>query len=138
MPVSLTRQVGFHATHRLELPGLSTEENLARFGWTARPHDHHYTCLVTVTGPLRPGEGTVMDLSELDAILLEAIVEPLDDADLNQTLPSVASGEVLPVCETLAAWCFARVADRLPGGVRLERVRVAEDPTLYADCTGLP
>lgn len=138
MTVSLSRQVGFHATHRLELPGLSAEENVARFGWTARPHDHHYTCLVTVTGPLRPGEGTVMDLTELDAILLEAVVDPLDGADLNQALPAVAAGELLPVCETLATWAFARVAERLPPGVRLERVRVAEDPTLYADCTGLP
>ena len=31
-----------------------------------------------------------------------------------------------------------RVAARLPAGVVLERVRILEDPTLYADCTGLP
>lgn len=138
MPVSLTRQVGFHATHRLQLPGQSLEANRARFGWTAKPHDHNYACFVTVTGPLRPGEGTVMDLSDLDRILQEEVVAPLDGADLNQALPAVAAGEVLPVCETLATWCYARVAARLPAGVRLERVRVAEDPTLYADCTGIP
>jgi hypothetical protein len=31
---------------------------------------------------------------------------------------------------------FRRVAARLPAGVRLERVRIMEDPTLHADCTG--
>jgi hypothetical protein len=32
---------------------------------------------------------------------------------------------------------FPRVAARLPTGVTLERVRILEDPTLYADYTGL-
>jgi hypothetical protein len=30
-----------------------------------------------------------------------------------------------------------RGAARLPAGVPLDRVRIMEDPTLYADCTGL-
>jgi hypothetical protein len=30
-----------------------------------------------------------------------------------------------------------RLTPRLPATVALNRVRVAEDPTLYADCTGL-
>jgi hypothetical protein len=32
---------------------------------------------------------------------------------------------------------YSRVAARLPAGIALERVRVAEDPTLYAECTGV-
>jgi hypothetical protein len=45
---------------------------------------------------------------------------------------------MLPTCEAIAADVFPRVAARLPAGVVLERVRILEDPTLYADCTGLP
>ena len=41
-------------------------------------------------------------------------------------------------CEAIAAYVYPRVAARLPGGVLLERVRIMEDPTLYADCTGIP
>ena len=40
--------------------------------------------------------------------------------------------------EAIAAHVFPRVAARLPPGVTLERVRIMEDPTLYADCTRLP
>ena len=37
---------------------------------------------------------------------------------------------------TIAAHLFGRLAPRLPDDAVLERVRIMEDPTLYADCTG--
>lgn len=37
----------------------------------------------------------------------------------------------------LPANLFPRIAARLPAGPALERVRIMEDPTLYADCTGV-
>jgi hypothetical protein len=36
----------------------------------------------------------------------------------------------------MAAYVFRRVALRLPAGLTLERVRIREDDTLYADSTG--
>ncbi len=38
---------------------------------------------------------------------------------------------------TIALEVFRRLLPRLPPGVTLERVRIMEDPSLYADCTGL-
>ena len=90
-----------------------------------------------MTGPLDPDTRMVMDLTALDAILSSTIVEPLDGEHLNAAIPEFASGEQLPTCEALAEWIFAQVSARLPDGVRLERVRVAEDSTLWADCTQL-
>ena len=37
----------------------------------------------------------------------------------------------------LPAFAFPRIAARLPAGSVLERVRIMEDPTLYADSTGV-
>jgi 6-pyruvoyl-tetrahydropterin synthase len=133
---SLTRRVSFRATHQLRLERLSEAENRARFGWTTDVHGHEYTCAVTVSGMPEVGTGMIMDLALLDRILSEAIVRPLDGHHLNDAVPECARGETLPVCEVLAAWCFRRLTTRLPEGIRLERVRIAEDPTLYADCTG--
>lgn len=136
MRVSLTRQVAFRATHQIRLPGLGEAENRARFGWTMDVHGHDYTCAVTVSGTPEAGTGMIMDLALLDRMLAEEIVRPLDGRHLNDAVAECAQGEVLPVCEVLAAWCFRRIAPRLPAGVRLDRVRIAEDPTLHADCTG--
>jgi 6-pyruvoyl-tetrahydropterin synthase len=134
MQVSLTRRVGFHATHYLRLAELSEEENRIRFGDTVHPHSHDYTCDVTVHGHMI--RGMVVDLSRLDALLAEHILQPLHGQLLNDIIPACARQEALPTCETLAAWCWNHLSGVLPGGVELERVRVAEDTTLYAECTG--
>lgn len=135
--LSLTRTVTFQASHFLRLAELSDADNRARFGATVDPHRHDYRCSVTVSGPPMPGLGSVIDLVELDRILEDEVLRPFRGASLNDALPPVARGEALAVGEVLASWCFARIAARLPAGVRLERVRIAEDDTLHADCTGL-
>ena len=62
---------------------------------------------------------------------------PLAGKHLNQEIAAFASGRLLPTGEAIAAYLFPRIAARLPAGVVLERVRIMEDPTLYADCTGI-
>ncbi len=139
MAIELTRTVGFRAVHRLYRADWSPERNREAFGPLSDPpgHPHDYTCAVTVTGPLDRVMGMVMDLVELDRILRDEIVTPFEGRNLNQDVAEFASG-ALPTCESLASLVYRRVAPRLPAGVTLARVRVAEDATLHADCTGLP
>lgn len=138
MPVSLTRSVGFRATHRYFKPQWSAEENRNRFGWTADEpgHPHDYRCSVTVTGLPDRETDMILDLPELDRILVEEVTARLDGRHLNLDLPEFAYGASLPTCEALARLLFGRIAPRLPAGVTLARVRIAEDATLHADCTG--
>jgi 6-pyruvoyltetrahydropterin/6-carboxytetrahydropterin synthase len=134
--LTLTRTVGFHALHRLYRPEWSPEQNRDAFGPLSEepPHGHDYRCAVTVSaGPDAPPD-LLVDLARLDDILAEEVVLPLDGRYLNRDVPAFA--RTLPTCEALAAHCYQRIAARLPPGVRLERVRVSEDPTLHADCTG--
>jgi 6-pyruvoyltetrahydropterin/6-carboxytetrahydropterin synthase len=87
---------------------------------------------------MAPLRGMVMDLAALDRILQEEVVDRFDGRHLNLDVPEFAYGRLLPTCEALAAHVYGRVSARLPAGIALERVRIAEDPTLYAECTGVP
>jgi 6-pyruvoyltetrahydropterin/6-carboxytetrahydropterin synthase len=138
MPASLTRTIGFHALHRYYRPEWSESRNREVFGSLADPpgHGHDYQCAVTVSGGL--GEtGMILDLALLDRILIEEVMRPLAGRHLNLDVPDFAYGRMLPTCEAIAEYVFRRIAPRLPDGVALERVRIMEDPTLYADCTGI-
>jgi 6-pyruvoyltetrahydropterin/6-carboxytetrahydropterin synthase len=139
MAISLTRTVAFHALHRYYRPEWSEATNREGFGSLADPpgHGHDYRCGATVSGPVN-SLGMILDLTELDRILAEEVVIPLDGKHLNLDVPAFAYGHALPTCEAIATYLFSRIAARLPAGVVLERVRILEDPTLYADCTGLP
>lgn len=138
MPVSLTRTVGFRAVHRLYRPDWSAARNREVFGPLSDPpgHPHDYRCAVTVSGAA-DSMGMVIDLGRLDRILQEEVVGRLDGKNLNDDLPEFGAGGLLPTCEAIAMDLYRRLAPRLPREVILERVRVMEDDTLSADCTGL-
>ena len=137
MPVTLTRTVGFRAVHRLYRADWSEARNRDAFGALSEPpgHPHDYRCAVTVTGPVDPHMAMVFDLAQLDRILQEEVVDRLDGKHLNQDVPCLAG--TIPTCEAIAVAVVRHLLPRLPRDVTLERVRIMEDPTLYADCTGL-
>ncbi len=122
---SLTRAIALHATHRFS------------HGGPLESHGHLYRIEVTVAAVIDAVQRTVVDLATLDAILTTEVAKPLAGRHLNDAIAEFASGEQLPTCEAFAAWCWRTIAPRLPEGTSLERVRVAEDSTLWADCTGL-
>jgi 6-pyruvoyltetrahydropterin/6-carboxytetrahydropterin synthase len=136
MAASLTRTVSFHAMHRYYRPDWTEARNREVFGPLAEPpgHGHDYQCAATVVGPLNEA-GMIMDLGLLDRILEEEVLRPFAGKHFNRDVPAFASGNPLPTCEAIAAYVFERIAGRLPAPVALARVRIAEDPTLYADCT---
>jgi 6-pyruvoyltetrahydropterin/6-carboxytetrahydropterin synthase len=137
MAASLTRTVGFHALHRLFRPEWSDARNREVFGSVADApgHGHDYQCAVTVRGRLDE-TGMMLDLGSLDQILQDEVLTPFAGKHLNLDVPAFAYGKTLPTCEAIAAYVFRRIAPRLPPDLILERVRILEDPTLYADSTG--
>jgi 6-pyruvoyltetrahydropterin/6-carboxytetrahydropterin synthase len=139
MSASLTRTVGFHALHRYYRPGWSDAKNREVFGPLADPpgHGHDYQCSVTVRGRLND-DGMIVDLALLDRIMRDEVSTPFAGKHFNLDVPDFAFGKTLPTCEAIAAYVFQRIAPRLPDGVELERVRIMEDPSLYADYTGVP
>lgn len=134
---ALTRAVHFAAGHRYHRSDWSEEENRRAFGKCANApgHGHNYRCEVTVEGPVDPETGMVLDLGELDRLLEEEVSEPMDHAFLND-LPDFHGERSVPTTENIARVIWDRLAPRLPGSCRLERVRVREDRDLWSDYAG--
>jgi len=138
MSASLTRVVGFTAHHRYFRPEWTPAQNHAAFGACAEApgHAHDYLCAVTVAGSPHPVTGMIMDLAVLDRILAEQVTGPLHGKHFNLDVAEFAYGKVIPTCEAVAEYLYGRIAPSLPVGVRLARIRIQEDATLYADSTG--
>lgn len=135
--VHLTRTVRFSAAHRYHRPEWDDARNRAVFGACANPHGHghNYLLEVTVSGEPDPMTGFVVDLGELDRILQEEVVEPLDHQHLNHVVPEFAAGHRIPSTENLVLYLWRRIEPRL-GGARLVRLRLREDVDLWAECYG--
>ena len=135
---TLTRRVTFAAAHRYRRPEWSDERNKEVFGLCAREsyHGHTYVCDVTVGGEIDPMTGFVVDLGIFDSILAVEVRERFDHSNINVDVPEFADGKLIPSGENVARFIFDKVAARLPDGVRLEGVTIAEDQTLSASYRG--
>jgi len=135
---SLTRRIAFAAAHRYRRPEWTNERNDAVFGLCAREsyHGHSYVCEVTIAGDIDPDTGFIIDLGAFDAILADEVKSRFDHRNINLDVPEFADGKLIPSGENVARFIFDRVGSRLPAGVRLEKVTIAEDQTLSASYRG--
>lgn len=108
----------FEAAHRLPLPDGHK---------CARLHGHSYTAEVTVAGPQLDSAGFVVDFAVLDQLCVH-LGDQFDHRDLNDVV-AVPSSERL--ARYLFDWCTSCLD--LPGGVRVEAVRVSETTRTWAE-----
>ena len=131
MNVSVTRKARFCAGHRYWRAEWTPEKNRDVFGACANEngHGHNYSLEVTVSGPVDPETGMVINLSELDRLIQEFVIERIDHRNLNLDIPELAGR--IPTTEVLADFIWTTLAGKLPVG-RLEEVRVFEADDLWA------
>lgn len=122
--LTLTRIYEFAAAHRLDVPELGPEENRRLFGKCNNPngHGHNYVLEVTVSGPVDPATGMMLDFGELDAACCREVVDRYDHQNLDLDIPEFAGRNT--TSEVVAQEIFARLDGKVPG--TLQRIRLFE------------
>jgi 6-pyruvoyltetrahydropterin/6-carboxytetrahydropterin synthase len=128
-PVRITRAIEFSSSLRYRLPGLSDEENRARFGAAASRHGHNYRLEVTLRGEPDPVTGMVMDLKQLGDLLEREVMTRFDHRDLLDDTTYFEKRVATP--ENLVAVLAEILARALPG--LLDRLRLYQDDELWVD-----
>lgn len=129
MEAYLSLSTHFSAAHRLARPDLSFEENCAIYGKCARPngHGHNYHLEVTIKGQIDPRTGMTVDLGQLQAIVDDYVVEPMDHTFLNKDVEYFA--QVVPTAENIAVYIRDILQQPIREiGAELHRVKLIESP----------
>jgi 6-pyruvoyltetrahydropterin/6-carboxytetrahydropterin synthase len=123
--VRLTSRYRFSASHRLDTPALSPEENRRLYGKCNNPHGHghDYVLEITVDGPVHQ-DGQVVNRDALDAVVRERVLARLDHKNLNADIPELAGS--VTTTENLATMVRGALADGWTLPARLARVRISE------------
>jgi 6-pyruvoyltetrahydropterin/6-carboxytetrahydropterin synthase len=104
------------------------------FGPARAPHGHAYKVEVNVVGDNLQGDGTLFDITQLQAALNETLAD-VEGRDLNE-VPRLAQPN--PSAEVVARYFFDRIAPVLQGqGLSQLETRVWESPEAYASYTGV-
>ena len=133
--LTVTRRLRFNAAHRVHNAALSDEENRALFGKCNNPnwHGHNYMLEVSVTGPIEPRTGYVLDLGTLRDLVERELLTQLDHKNLNLDVPFLAGAN--PTTENLVVACWTLLAPHV-APARLTRLRLWETENNYVDYTG--
>jgi 6-pyruvoyltetrahydropterin/6-carboxytetrahydropterin synthase len=137
--ISLSRRYQFAAAHVLRQPSLSDADNERIYGKCANPsgHGHNYGLEVTITGPVNPDTGRIIEPERLDEIVRHRVLERFDHSMLNQD--SLFQG-VVPTAENIATVVHGQLEGAFsdPEGARLLHVRIVETGRNHFDCGEMP
>jgi 6-pyruvoyltetrahydropterin/6-carboxytetrahydropterin synthase len=78
----LTKKYHFCASHKYGNDSWSEEKNLEVFDKDYNTHGHNYILEVSVTGPIDPGSGWLVDLYTLNNIVKNKVVNILDHSQI--------------------------------------------------------
>jgi 6-pyruvoyltetrahydropterin/6-carboxytetrahydropterin synthase len=81
-------------------------------------HGHNYKIAVTLRGEPDAHTGMFVDLGDVENAVREHILARCDHKNLNDFIDN-------PTAEAVAAWCWTRLVEKLPG---LYEVRIWEIP----------
>ncbi len=130
--VSITRRATFAAAHILCRPDWTDERNREVFGACVNDHGHNYVIEVTVSGPVDPETGMVVNLKQVDSILRREFIDAVDHRHLNRDVDFLAT--IIPTAENIAQAAFQRLAPHFQPA-RLIRLRLVESENNAAEVT---
>jgi len=128
---TLTKRLEFCSSHRYHNPNWDEAKNRKVFGAcnNVNTHGHNYLLEVTLCGEIDPVTGMIINLYDLKLYLWEVLKE-FDHKNLNLDTPYFH--DRIPTSENLA-WTLWELLTKHPQLPALERIRLYEDDTLYAE-----
>lgn len=133
--IYVTRRVHFNAAHRMHNPNWSDEKNKEVFGpcnnvnW----HGHNYELEVTVKGVPDPETGYLFDLSILNKIIQQLILDKVDHKNLNLDVDFMQG--VIPSTENFAIKMWELLAPAV-SPAQLHAVKLYETPRNFVEYRG--
>ncbi|MDA8699469.1 6-carboxytetrahydropterin synthase, partial [Flavobacteriaceae bacterium] len=98
------------------------EQNNAIFGKCSNPnfHGHNYELIVSVTGPIDPNTGYVMDMKVLKDYIKSEVEDAFDHKNLNLEVPEFS--DTIPTAENIVVVIYNKLKKILTKEQRMEVV----------------
>jgi len=129
----ITKKYHFCASHKYGNSNWSEEKNYEVFGKDYNNHGHNYILEVSVTGPIDPDSGWLVDLQKLNVLVRSRIVDVMDHSQIEKDIDWFKGKQ--PSSENILLWAWEEIASRLQQGT-LYRLRLVETHSIHTDYYG--
>ena len=129
----ITKKYHFCASHKYGNPDWSEEKNRDVFDKDYNTHGHNYILEVSVSGPIDPGSGWLIDLKKLGEVVKTNVVNILDHSQIEIDIEWFRGKQ--PSSENILVWAWGEIAPRMERG-KLHRLRLVETHSIHTDYYG--
>ena len=129
----ITKKYHFCASHKYGNSNWSEEKNYEVFGKDYNNHGHNYILEVSVTGPIDPDSGWLVDLQKLNVLVRSRIVDVMDHSQIEKDIDWFQGKQ--PSSENILVWAWNEIAPRMEQGT-LHRLRLVETHSIHTDYYG--
>ncbi|MBT3945945.1 MAG: 6-carboxytetrahydropterin synthase [Candidatus Marinimicrobia bacterium] len=129
----ITKKYHFCASHKYGNLDWSEEKNRDVFDKDYNTHGHNYILEVSVSGPIDPGSGWLVDLKKLGEVVKTNVVNILDHSQIEIDIEWFRGKQ--PSSENILVWAWGEIAPRLERG-KLHRLRLVETHSIHTDYYG--
>ncbi len=129
----ITKKYHFCASHKYGNLDWSEEKNREVFDKDYNTHGHNYILEVSVSGPIDPGSGWLIDLKKLGEVVKTNVVNILDHSQIEIDIEWFRGKQ--PSSENILVWAWGEIAQRLERG-KLHRLRLVETHSIHTDYYG--
>ena len=129
----ITKKYHFCASHKYGNDSWSKDKNIKVFGKDYNTHGHNYILEVSVTGPIDPGSGWLVDLKTLNKLVKKKVVNVLDHSQIEEDIQWFKDKQ--PSSENILIWIWGEIANEIESG-SLHRLRLVETHSIHTDYYG--
>ena len=129
----ITKKYHFCASHKYGNSNWSEEKNYEVFGKDYNNHGHNYILEVSVTGPIDPDSGWLVDLQKLNVLVRSRIVDVIDHSQIEKDIDWFKRKQ--PSSENILVWAWNEITPRMEQGT-IHRPRLVETHSIHTDYYG--
>jgi len=129
----ITKKYHFCASHKYGNNHWSEEKNFKVFKKDYNTHGHNYILEVSMTGPVNPDTGWLVDLEHVNKIVKFNVVDIIDHSQIEKDIPWFEGKQ--PSSEVIVVWIWEQI-DKDLEGAKLHRIRLVETHSIHTDYYG--
>ena len=129
----ITKKYHFCASHKYGNDSWSEEKNIEVFGKDYNNHGHNYILEVSITGPINPDTGWLVDLQQLNQIVKAKVVNILDHSQIEENIAWFKDRQ--PSSEVILVWIWEQIVKDIKDAV-LHKLRLVETNSIHTDYYG--
>ena len=133
MPL-ITKQFKFCAAHRYWNDSWSKEKNQEVFDKDINLHGHNYLLFNTISGPINPESGFIINLKDLNELVYEKVLEVMDHSQIEKDIGWFKDKQ--PSTENMVKFIWEQIAHTVNSPAKLHCVKLQETPTIYTEYFG--